>query len=310
MNTLKDTTIGFIGLGLMGRPMCLNLHKAGASMVVFNRNPATAEDMVQETIAQETMAQKANAQSGFTVLDSPAAVAEKTRIIVIMVSDTPAVEAVLFGETGLAQGLQAGSLVIDMGTTAVAATREFAARLEKQGVDYIDAPVSGGEIGAVNGTLTIMAGGKPEAIEYAKPLFNVMGSAFTHIGDIGAGQVAKAANQVIVGLNIGAVAEALALVKSAGVDPAKVREALMHGFAASRILEVHGQRMIDGTFEPGGKVTTQHKDMQQAIELAASNGLDLPASKLNMSLYEKLIERGEGNLDHSALIRALENQPE
>ena len=295
MTSLKGSTLGFIGLGLMGKPMCLNLHKAGANMVVFNRNPAAAQALLQ---------------SGITAVDSPAAVAAQANIIVIMVSDTPALEAVLFDGQGLAQGLQAGSLVIDMGTTAVTATREFAQRLEKLGVDYIDAPVSGGEIGAINGSLTIMAGGKAEAIARAKPLFDVMGSAFTHIGDVGAGQVAKAANQVIVGLNIGAVAEALALVKSAGVDPARVREAMMHGFAASRILEVHGQRMIDETFEPGGKVTTQHKDMRQAIELAASNGLDLPASKLNMSLYQRLIERGDGDLDHSALIKALENPGE
>ncbi|MES9967811.1 MAG: NAD-binding protein, partial [Sedimenticola sp.] len=189
-------------------------------------------------------------------------------------------------------------------------TRDFARRLSEAGADYIDAPVSGGEIGAINASLTIMAGGTPEAMERARPLFDVLGSSFTHVGDVGAGQVAKAANQVIVGLNIGAVAEALALVESAGVDPAKVREALMGGFAASRILEVHGLRMIEERFKPGAKVTTQYKDMRQAIELGAIYHQDLPATRLSMSLYKSLIDHGEGNLDHSALIRALKERSE
>jgi 3-hydroxyisobutyrate dehydrogenase-like beta-hydroxyacid dehydrogenase len=290
MTPLANHTIGFIGLGLMGRPMCLNLHQAGARLVVYNRNPAPAQAL---------------ARPGITALASPAAVARAAPIIVIMVADTPAVEAVLFGEHGLAAGLPAGALVIDMGTTDAHATRAFARRIESLGADYVDAPVSGGQIGAIDGTLTIMAGGSETAIARARPLFEVMGSACTHIGAVGAGQVAKAANQVIVGLTIGAVAEALALVMSEGVDPARVRAAMLHGFAASRILEVHGQRMIDGDFRPGGKVTTQHKDMQQAVALAARHGLELPASRLNMGLYERLIAQGDGALDHSALIKLL-----
>ncbi|MET0085803.1 MAG: NAD(P)-dependent oxidoreductase [Sedimenticola sp.] len=294
-NTLKNYTLGFIGLGLMGRPMCLNLHEAGARMIVHNRSMNVAESLEHP---------------GITAVSSPAEVARSANIILLMVSDTPAVEQVLFGEQGLVSTLQTGALVIDMGTTAVVQTRDFARRLSEAGADYIDAPVSGGEIGAINASLTIMAGGTPEAMERARPLFDVLGSSFTHVGDVGAGQVAKAANQVIVGLNIGAVAEALALVESAGVDPAKVREALMGGFAASRILEVHGLRMIEERFKPGAKVTTQYKDMRQAIELGAIYHQDLPATRLSMSLYKSLIDHGEGNLDHSALIRALKERSE
>ena len=288
MTPLEHDRIGFIGLGLMGRPMCLNLHRAGARLVIHNRSRAAVDQLIRD---------------GIEPADSPAGVARRAETVVLMVSDTPAVEQVLFGSNGLADGLQRGTLVIDMGTTAVAATRKFAARLQQSGVDFIDAPVSGGQIGARDASLAIMAGGSVAAIERARPLFDVLGKTFTHVGAVGAGQVAKAANQVIVGLNIGAVAEALALAESAGVDPAKVRQALLGGFAASRILEVHGQRMIDRSFAPGGKVTTQHKDLSQALDLAASRHLELPATRLNMELYQRLIEAGDGTLDHSALIR-------
>ena len=288
MASLDNYRIGFIGLGLMGRPMCLNLHRAGARLVIYNRSRAVVDNLIREAIEPA---------------DNPADVACRTEIVVLMVSDTPAVKQVLFGDNGLADGLRPGALVIDMGTTAVAATREYAARLAQTGVDFIDAPVSGGEIGARDGSLAIMAGGSEAAVKRAWPLFDILGKSTIHVGDVGAGQVAKAANQVIVGLNIGAVAEALALAECAGVDPSKVRQALMGGFAASRILEVHGQRMIDSSFAPGGKVTTQHKDLTQALDLAASLGLSLPATHLNMTLYQRLIDKGEGGLDHSALIR-------
>lgn len=293
MNRLDNYTLGFIGLGLMGRPMCLNLHQAGARLVIHNRSPEAARQLERP---------------GIQPVASPAEVARSADIILLMVADTPAVEQVLFGKAGLAEGLREHALVIDMGTTAVGPTREFAARLKPSGVDYIDAPVSGGEIGAVNASLTIMAGGENQAIERALPLFDVLGSRFTHVGGIGAGQIAKAANQVIVGLNIGAVAEALCLAERAGADPAKVREALMGGFAGSRILEVHGQRMIEKNFTPGGKITTQHKDLAQALELADRYHLELPATRLNAALYRSLIEQGFGDLDHSALIKVL--QPE
>ncbi|MCP5416298.1 MAG: NAD(P)-dependent oxidoreductase [Chromatiaceae bacterium] len=288
MKPLEGYKLGFIGLGLMGRPMCRHLHDAGAQLTVHNRSRAAAEQMVQP---------------GIVAAESPAEVASCTEILVLMVSDTPAVEAVLFGTNGVIEGLRSGSLVIDMGTTAAQATREFADRLKRAGADLIDAPVSGGQMGAQDASLSIMAGGEDAAIERARPLFEVLGKHLTHVGGVGAGQVAKAANQIIVGLNIGAVAEALALAECAGVDKAKVREALLGGFAASRVLEVHGCRMIEENFTPGAKVATQHKDLRQALELGASYDLSLPATRLNMNLYRILIEQGEGALDHSALFK-------
>jgi 2-hydroxy-3-oxopropionate reductase len=290
MTSLTGYHIGFIGLGLMGRPMCLHLHRAGAQLTIHNRSRAVVDELIQP---------------GIEAADRPAEVARRADMVVLMVSDTPAVEQVIFGPDGLINGLQPGTLIIDMGTTAATATREFSHRLQQAGADLIDAPVSGGQIGARDASLAIMAGGADAAIERARALFEVLGKTFTHVGEVGAGQVAKAANQVIVGLNIGAVAEALALADSAGVDMAKVRQALLGGFAASRVLEVHGQRMIDGNFTPGGKVTTQHKDLRQAIELGASEGLSLPATELNMGLYQTLIDRGDGALDHSALFRLI-----
>ena len=288
MKPLNGYRIGFIGLGLMGRPMCLNLHRAGAQLTVYNRSPEALEHLLRPGIA---------------ATGKPAGVAENADIVILMVADTAAVQQVLFGDDGLADGLPKGALVIDMGTSAAEQTRAFARRLRKAGADWIDAPVSGGEIGARDGSLTIMAGGSTAAIERARPLFTVLGKAFTHVGEVGAGQVAKAANQVIVGLGIGAVAEALALAESAGVDPTKVRQALMGGFAASRILEVHGQRMIDHDFTPGAKATTQHKDLRQALDLAQGHGLSLPATRLTMELFQTLIDQGDGALDHSALIK-------
>ena len=290
MTTLSGYHLGFIGLGLMGRPMCLHLHKAGARLTIHNRSRAVVEQLIGP---------------GIEAANKPAEVARQADIVVVMVSDTPAVEQVLFGPDGLVGGLRAGSLVIDMGTTAATATRDFAHRLQQAGADLIDAPVSGGQIGARDAMLAIMAGGTDAAIVRALPLFEVLGKTFTHVGEVGAGQVAKAANQVIVGLNIGAVAEALALANSAGVDMKKVREALLGGFAASRVLEVHGQRMIDESFAPGGKSTTQHKDLRQALDLGASYGLSLPATELNLNLYQALIDQGDGALDHSALFKLI-----
>ena len=287
---LEGWRIGFAGLGLMGRPMALHLYDAGGSLVLWNRTASVAERLARPHMA---------------VCATPGGLAAQSDIVVLMLADTDAVEQVLFAPDGLADGLQRGSLVIDMGTTAVMPTREFAARLGERGIEFVDAPVSGGEIGAIDASLTIMAGGTDANIARARPLFDVLGNTFTHVGGIGAGQVAKAANQIIVGLNIGAVAEALALVEAAGVDPARVRQALLGGFAGSRILEVHGQRMIERRFEPGARITTQHKDMRQACELGALLGQSLPATELGRDLYAQLIDRGDGDLDHSALIRLL-----
>ncbi len=291
MGTLSGITIGFIGLGLMGRPMSLNLHRAGAELVIYNRSRGVVDELVGV---------------GIEAAASPKDVAERAPIIVLMVSDTPAVERVLFGDDGVAHGLQTGAIVIDMGTTAVTATRNFAQQTKAKGAHYVDAPVSGGQVGAEAATLAIMVGTNEDTFARVEPIFKTLGKNITHVGEVGAGQVAKAANQIIVGLTIGAVAEALALAKRAGVDPGKVRQALAGGFAASRILEVHGLRMVDQTFDPGGKATTQRKDLAQALELAQELGMELPATTLYRDLYDKLIEMGGGELDHSALIKVLE----
>jgi len=291
MTTLQGQKTGFIGLGLMGKPMARNLANAGADLIVHNRSSASIDELVSE---------------GMAAGGSPSGTAQGADIIIMMLPDTPTVEKILLGENGVLVGLKPGSLVIDMGTTKVPVTRAFAKAIEDKGCDYLDAPVSGGTIGAENATLTIMAGGTDAAFKRAHPILNVLGSRITHIGSAGTGQVAKAANQVIVGLNIGAVAEALTLAKHAGADPAKVREALAGGFADSRILEVHGQRMIDDTFEPGARATVQRKDMDQALELAAELGIELPATSLSRDLYDWLIENGGADLDHAALIKAID----
>jgi len=292
MTALQGQHIGFIGLGLMGKPMARNLAAAGARMTVHNRSQAAVDALVAE---------------GMSAASSPADIAQSSDIVIMMLSDTPAVEKVLMDDPGgVLKGLNPGTLVIDMGTTKVPDTRTFAARVAELGGSYVDAPVSGGTIGAETGTLTIMAGGEDAAYARAHPILAVLGKKITHVGGVGTGQVAKAANQVIVGLNIGAVAEALTLARRAGADPARVREALSGGFAESRVLEVHGQRMIDDTFTPGAKATTQRKDMDQALQLAAELGIDLPATRLSRDLYDWLIDNGGADLDHAALIKAID----
>lgn len=285
---LDGWTVGVVGMGLMGRPMALNLHRAGARVVVASRSRGPVGKM---------------AELGLVGADSPAQAAEAAEAVILAVTDTEAVEEALLGPQGVLAGLAPGTLVIDMGTTGVAATRRLAEAVGAAGGLFIDAPVSGGTVAAEGGSLIIMAGGEPDAIARATPLFEVLGERLTHLGPAGSGQVAKAANQVIVGLTIGAVAEALALARAAGVDPALVREAIMGGFADSRILALHGARMVTGRFEPGGKVTTQHKDLEQALALAAESGLDLPTTSLTRDLYARLIDRGLGDLDHAALYR-------
>ncbi len=291
MADLEGWKIGFIGLGLMGKPMARNLHRAGAEMIIHNRSRASVDEL---------------AADGLTAANTPAEATRRTDVVITMLTDTAAVESVIAGENGVLDGLHDGVVVIDMSTTKVPVTRDLADRVRARGGDYVDAPVSGGTIGAEGGALSIMAGGTDSAIECVMPVFDVLGAKTTHVGDIGAGQVAKTANQMIVGLNIGAVAEALTLAKKAGVDPALVRQALGGGFADSRILEVHGKRMVDQTFEPGGRATVQLKDMNQALELGDQLGIDLPATHLNRDLYDKLIDAGHGDLDHSALIKAID----
>ena len=276
----------------MGRPMTENLLSAGATMVGHNRSQQVVEEL---------------SAKGLSPAGTPREVAQAADTVILMLPDTDAVQQILLGDDGVIRGLQAGALVIDMGTTAVMPTRNFAASVEKAGGQYVDAPVSGGAVGAQSATLSIMAGGSDEALARAKPIFEILGKNISHVGDVSAGQVTKTVNQVIVGLTIGAVSEALVLAEAAGVDPAKVREALMGGFATSRILELHGQRMIEDNFEPGGRAKTQRKDMFEAIEFASALGIELPALNLNLELYDKLLERGWGELDHSALYKLIKD---
>lgn len=290
MTGSRDQVIGFIGLGLMGKPMARNLARAGYALVIHNRSREVVEELSAE---------------GMTAADSPREVAAQSDAVILMLPDTPTVEQVVRGENGVLGGLEAQRLVIDMGTTAVDATHRLAREVEAAGGVYVDAPVSGGQVGAVEAALTIMCGGAPEAFERARPLFEAMGQQITHVGETGSGQVAKAANQVIVGLTISAVAEALHLARRSGVDPAAVRESLRGGFAWSRIMELHGQRMIDGNYEPGGKASTQRKDLQQALAQAESVGARMPVTELVRNLYDELIEQGGGDLDHSAVMRIL-----
>lgn len=291
MAILDGWKIGFIGLGLMGRHMARNLHAAGAHVVIHNRSRAIVDELARE---------------GMTAATSPADVARQTETTILMLTNTPAVELVVCGENGVLEGLKEGDVLIDMSTTKVPATRALAEETVNKGGTYIDAPVSGGTGGAEAGSLTIMAGGTTSALECATPIFDALGDKLTHVGDVGAGQIAKAANQMIVGLNIGAVAEALTLAKRAGADPALVRQAIQGGFADSKVLEVHGQRMLDDQFQPGAHCTVQRKDMDQAIELAASLGLELPATSLNRDLYDRVINAGHSELDHAALIKAID----
>ncbi|MGQ9369793.1 NAD(P)-dependent oxidoreductase [Azospirillum sp. ST 5-10] len=285
---LAGRTVGFIGLGLMGRPMARALARCGASLVIHSRSRGPVDELAGE---------------GMTPAADPAAVMAAADTVVLTLTDTPAVEAVTEGPGGLLESLRPGSLVIDMGTSAVGATRRLAARVAERGAGWVDAPVSGGTVAAEAATLTIMAGGDDAAVQRAWPLFQAMGRRITHVGAVGAGQVAKAANQVIVALSIGAVAEALALSRAAGVDPARVREAIRGGFAESRILELHGERMVTGNYAPGGRAAVQLKDLNQALALAADSGVELPAVALSRTLYERLVERGDGALDHAALYR-------
>ncbi|HKY88141.1 MAG TPA: 2-hydroxy-3-oxopropionate reductase [Pseudorhodoplanes sp.] len=282
--------IGFIGLGVMGRPMAGHLIDAGHSLAL-HRVKEASQPLVDK---------------GGKALASAKAVAAASQVVILMLPDTPDVEAVLFGPDGVAAGLSAGKLVIDMSSISPVATKDFAKRIEALGCDYLDAPVSGGEVGAKNAALTIMVGGKQSVFEQALPLFQAMGKNITLVGGNGDGQTAKVANQIIVGLNIEAVAEALLFAQKAGADPAKVREALMGGFAASRVLEVHGERMVKRTFDPGFRIRLHRKDLSLAIDAAKALNIALPNAAATQQLMNAAIARGDGDKDHSALIRTLE----
>ena len=285
---LGGIQIGFIGLGNMGRPMALNLHRAGAVVTVANRSRQAVDEL---------------AGKGLTPAESGAEAAATADIVIICVTDSTAVDAILHNCEGVVAGLKEGTLVVDMGPTKVRETRAWAAEISAMGCDYVDAPVSGGTVGARDGTLSIMAGGSVAAFERARPIFEVLGRNLTHVGASGAGQIAKIANQSIVALTIAAVAEALSLAAKAGADPAAIREAIRGGFAESRILELHGERMVKNEYPDAGRSTVQLKDVEQALELAGQVGFDMPSLSLNRTLWEKLIELGHGELDHSALIK-------
>ena len=283
--------IGFIGLGIMGRPMALNLKRAGFELYVHARRAESMDPL---------------ATAGAIACANPSEVARQADVIFTMVSDTPDVEQVILGERGVLEGVRAGSLVVEMSTISPSATRAMADRLGEQGVDMLDAPVSGGEAGAVNGTLSIMVGGSEEAFARAKPLFEVMGKNVVHVGTSGAGQVCKSCNQVVIANTIAGVGEAILLARASGVDPAKVREALLGGFAGSKVLEVHGQRMIDGNYEPGFKARLHQKDMRIVMESAHELGLSLPGAAVVAQHINALMGRGLGELDSSAIYRVQE----
>lgn len=281
--------IGFIGLGVMGRPMAQHLIDAGHELFLHRVKPVSSGLVDKGGIACESARE----------------VAQAADVIILMLPDTPDVETVLFGENGVAQGLQSGKLVIDMSSISPLATKDFAARIEALDCDYLDAPVSGGEVGAKAASLTIMVGGKPDVFELAKPLFEKMGKNITLIGGVGDGQIAKVANQIVVALNIQAVSEAIRFARKAGADPAMVRTALMGGFAASRVLEVHGERMINETFEPGFRIRLHHKDLSLAMESARQLQLILPNTAIVHQIMNGALAKGMGDKDHSALIEAL-----
>jgi 2-hydroxy-3-oxopropionate reductase len=282
--------LGFIGLGIMGAPMAGHLRAAGHDLFVSTRSGAHG----------------ALLEAGAVACSSAADVASQADIIFTMVPDTPDVEKVLFASQGVASTLTAGKTVVDMSSISPIATKDFAARIQALGCDYLDAPVSGGEVGAKAASLTIMVGGSEAAFARVLPLLQLMGKNITHVGAVGDGQTTKVANQIIVALNIAAVAEALVFASKAGADPAKVRQALMGGFAASRILEVHGERMIKRTFKPGFRIGLHQKDLNLALQGARALGVSLPQTAGAAQLMQACDAQGLGQMDHSALVKALE----
>ena len=284
--------IGFIGTGIMGSPMASNLQKAGHSLFLSTHHGAAPADLLA---------------AGAVALASPKEVAQEAEFIIVMVPDTPQVEDVLFREDGIAAGLSPNKVVIDMSSISPTATKAFAEKINAKNAQYLDAPVSGGEVGAKAGTLSIMVGGDEQTFQRALPLLQSMGKNITLVGGNGDGQTAKVANQIIVALNIQAVAEALVFAAKNGADPAKVREALMGGFASSKILEVHGERMIKGTFDPGFRISLHQKDLNLALAGARELGINLPNTANAQQVFSTCAAIGGSNWDHSALIKGLEH---
>ena len=285
--------IGFIGLGIMGRPMARNLLAAGFPLSVHSRSAPPVDELVGE---------------GATRAEGPAAVAAASDIVITMLPDTPDVEQVLLGPGGVLEGAAEGALVVDMSSIDPGPTRAFAERLAAGGLAMLDAPVSGGERGAIDGALSIMVGGPDHAFARAMPVFEALGRSIVHVGPAGAGQVCKACNQLVVAATIEAVAEALSLAERSGVDAAKVREALLGGFAGSKILEVHGQRMLDRTFDPGFRIRLHRKDARIVNDAAAEIGSPVPAFAVVTDQLQRAIEAGDGERDHSALFAELQRE--
>lgn len=282
--------IGFIGLGIMGRPMAENLIKGGHSLFLHSRSGVPKELI----------------ERGGKACSSAKKVAQNSDIIITMLPDTPDVKKVLFGENGVVQGLSQHKIVMDMSSISPIETRKFSANIKHLGYYYVDAPVSGGDIGAKNATLTIMVGAQEKIFVNVKPILELMGKKITLVGDNGAGQICKIANQIIVALTIEAVGEALLLVSRAGVDPNKVRQALIGGLASSRVLEIHGERMIKRAFNPGFRVELHHKDLNIALSSAHELGIDLPNTAATQELFKACIAQGDAKLDSSVIIRSLE----
>jgi 2-hydroxy-3-oxopropionate reductase len=282
--------VGFIGLGIMGKPMALNLLGGGHKLFLHSRSG----------VAWELK------EAGGTALGNPGEVALHGEVVITMLPDTPDVEKVLFGKNGIAQGLLPGKIVVDMSSISPIETKSFAARIQALGCEYLDAPVSGGDVGARNAALTIMVGGKKEVFARVRPLFDLMGKKITLVGDVGDGQTCKVANQIIVALTLEAVAEGLVFASKAGADPAKVREALMGGFAGSRILEVHGERMIQRNFQPGFRVELHRKDLHLALSGARSLGVSLPGTALVGEHFNACLAKGDAQWDHSSLVKVIE----
>jgi 2-hydroxy-3-oxopropionate reductase len=293
MNAVEPgrTRVGFVGLGLMGLPMARNILRAGYQLTVWNRTAAKAAPLVE---------------LGADQADGPAAVAERSDVFVTIVTDSPDVDAVVGGEGGLLSGAGAGAVWIDMSTISPDVTRRLGARAAERGVESLDAPVSGGPPGAETGTLSIMVGGKLEVFEACLPLLQTMGKTITRVGDLGAGQVTKACNQTVIAATLAGIAEALVLGAKAGVDPALIRQALMGGYAGSRLLEVHGQRMVEHAFDPGFFVKLHDKDLHIVLDMARSLAVATPVTALAAQHFNALIADGDGELDNSAMVKVYE----
>ena len=283
--------IGFIGLGIMGKPMARNLLKGGYALVVHSRSRPPVEELGGE---------------GAEIAASPQEVAARTHVVITMLPDSPDVEQVYAGERGVFAGAGPGTLLIDMSSISPVVARELALEAKRRGLDMLDAPVSGGEAGAIGATLSIMIGGEASAVERALPIFQLLGKNIVHVGHSGAGQVTKAANQIVVGVTIAAVSEALVLATKAGVDPAKVRQVLLGGFAQSRVLDAHGQRMLEHNFRPGFRVRLHEKDLNIALAAGGEYGVPLMVTGIVAQMMTAMRSMGRGDLDHSGLVTFIE----